>query len=539
MTARLEIEELMQDAYQHYMDGRPKMALKCDLEALQKSRELGEIHLLARAHIEVSRSYRWLHKPKQAIENIHAGLALFNQFDDPELLAFANYVHARILMQVGLTDDAYNETAKSLTWAENNDAFELQVRVLDIQAIIFTLASNFEKAATILEQAQSLQDQHGFVSMKAVLPLHRGFFHSRVADVALDHGNEQEHKDNHEVSLMLNKQAIAAAKEYKQSWHHFVSLCNAAESASVGKSFDAANQFLQEAAALPDGILDVGAVHYLYTRSEVANRSGNGELAVKYGLDALEASKENPDADNVMNAHRRVAEAYEIVGDFEAALKAHKLYMSHFRKQHAQRAYWQECVAEYKNEVKDMRDELMQANVRAEKMTQQAHQDPLTGLGNRRAFDQLLVKLDADETASFAIAVLDLDHFKRVNDRHSHLVGDNVLRFVADIMQENVRKNDLVTRIGGEEFAILLPKASLDDARIICERIRKHIGSWDWASIEPNLRVSTSGGIAMSYEGRNTLDVLSIADKRLYHAKAQGRNRIEAFALPDSVVNAS
>jgi len=537
MTARVEIEKLLKEAFQHYLDGRPQSALQCDLKALQLSKELGEPSLVARSQIEVSRSYRWLHKPKQALEHIHAALALFAQFDDPALLAHARFIHARILMQVGLSDDAYTESIKVVKWAEQNGDNELLVRVFDIQAIVFVLASNFEKADALLEKAQALQDKHNFESMRAVLPLHRGFYHSRAADHALEQNDEQCHKDHYEVALMWTEQAVKAARESRQSWYQFVTLCNAAECASVAGDIDTANKMLEEVSELPEGLMKVGAVHYLYTKSEVANRSGDSKKAIQFGLDALEIAKANPDADNVMNAHRRVAEAYESDGQFEAALKAYKQYHGSYKKSLARRAYWQDRIAKYRSNVKEIRDQLKRANVHAERMTKAAHQDALTGLGNRRAFDQNLLQLDASTDRPYALAILDLDHFKSINDKFSHLVGDDVLRFVADILQEHCRAADFVYRIGGEEFAILLPNATLQHAIIVCERIRKHIGSWDWVSIEPELSVTTSAGIAMSHEGRNTLDVFAIADARLYHAKSKGRNRVEAYALPNESAN--
>jgi len=534
MTTRVEIEEKLDRAFQHYLDGEPQFALRCDLDALRLSKELGELQLIARCGIEVSRSYRWLHKPKLALEAIHEALSLFSQFQDAKLLAFAQLIHARVLLQVGLTDDAYSEASKVIKWASRADELELQARALDVQAIVFILASNFDKATQILEQIQEIQDEHDFESMRVVLPVHHGFLHSRCAEHALEQDETQAHQDHFQIALMWTEQAVEAAEQSNQNWYHFVSLCNAAEFAAVRGNFELAEQFLSKVKGLPSGLMDVGAVHYLYTCSEVANRAGNTKAAIQFGLEALEAAKENPDADNVMNAHRRVAEAYEADRDFEAALGAYKQYQCQFKNSLARRAYWQDRMAEYKSNVKDMRDQLQRANVHAEKMTKEAHQDALTGLGNRRAFDQELLQLDTDPSAKYAVAILDLDHFKAVNDSFSHLVGDDVLRYVADIMQEHCRDSDLVARIGGEEFAILLPNASQERARIICERIRKQISAWDWASLVDQLRVTVSAGVATSQEGRSTLDVFAVADARLYHAKTNGRDRVEAFASPDN-----
>lgn len=531
MTSRAEIEEMLQDAFQFYLDGNPQMALQCDLDGLRMAEEMGEAHLIARARIEVSRSYRWLHKPTQAMEHIHAALTLFNQFEDPALFAYACFIHARVLMQVGLSDEAYDESMKALRWAELNNDYELQARVLDVQAIVFVLASNFEKAEVLLDRAQALQDKHDFASMRAVLPLHKGFFHTRAADLALEQKDKQGHQDHYQVGLMWTEESAKAAKENGQSWYQFVTLCNGAECAAVRGDFETAEKMLAEVRNLPSGLMDVGAVHYLYTCSEVANRSGDHEQAIAYGQKALEVSQANPDADNVMNAHRRVAEAYEAAGQFEAALNAFKLYHGQFKKSLARRAFWQDRIAEYKSDVDSMRDKLNQANVHAERMTKEAHQDALTGLGNRRAFDQALMQLDADQHSTYSMAVLDLDHFKQINDEFSHLVGDDVLRLVAEIIPQHCRSTDMIARIGGEEFSILLPNASREHALIICERIRKQIGLYDWSTLEAGLRVTISAGIAMSNEGRGSLDVFAVADARLYHAKTHGRNRVEAYAL--------
>ncbi len=534
MSDREKIEALMKDAYKFYLDANYKQALQNNLNALGFAKELGHAHLIARTEIAVSRSFRWMHKPQMALDHIHNALALSAQFDDPKLLAFARLIHGRVLIQLGLSDDAYDELAKVIAWATENNDHELVARSLDWQAMLFVKAGNFEKAQDLLEQATALQDEHDFASLRSVLPLHRGFLHTRAGDQAFQEGDTQGHLDHFQIGLMWTKISIKASQETGDNWHQFVSNCNAAECAAVQNEFDLADEFLARIDKLPSGVMDVGAVHYLYTKSEVANRRGDSEAAIQFGLEALQACEANPDADNVMNAQRRVAEAYETDRQFENALKAHKNYHAQYRNSLAQKAYLQDRMAAYKANVKDMRYQLEQANVHADRMSEAANKDALTGLCNRRAFDQTLLNFDADQSIEYAIAVLDLDHFKNVNDNYSHLVGDDVLRFVADIMLEQTRSGDIVARIGGEEFAILMPFTSQVSAIIVCERIRKHISAWDWQSIEPDLHVSTSGGIALSHEGRDSHDVYATADSRLYQAKANGRNQVEAYALSGS-----
>lgn len=253
MTTRVEIEENLDRAFQHYLDGEPHLALHCDLEALRLSKELGELQLIARCGIEVSRSYRWLHKPKLALDAIHEALSLFSQFKDDKLLAYAQLIHARVLLQVGLTDDAYSEASKAIKWADRASDFELKARALDVQTIVFILASNFDKASQLLEQIQEIQDQHDFDSMRVVLPVHHGFFHSRCAEHALEQDDVQTHQDHFQIALMWTQQAVVAAEESNQNWYHFVSLCNAAEFAAVRDNFELAEQMLAKVKELPKG----------------------------------------------------------------------------------------------------------------------------------------------------------------------------------------------------------------------------------------------------------------------------------------------
>ena len=149
--------------------------------------------------------------------------------------------------------------------------------------------------------------------------------------------------------------------------------------------------------------------------------------------------------------------------------------------------------------------------------------DPLTGLRNRRGMDDALGAWQAGQQP-FAAVALDIDHFKRVNDTHGHGVGDQVLQRLAELMRENARSDDVLCRVGGEEFLILLPDASLEVAAQVAERLRERLEHTD---IPPAGHITLSLGVAhWPQHGSDIAEVLDIADTALYEAKRTGRNRV-------------
>lgn len=170
--------------------------------------------------------------------------------------------------------------------------------------------------------------------------------------------------------------------------------------------------------------------------------------------------------------------------------------------------------------------------LRYEQAMQLALQDPLTGLGNRTALDKALhreLQLAERHQQDLTLLMIDIDHFKKINDQYGHSRGDEVLRHVAQIIQLVCRQSDLTFRYGGEEFVVLLRKTSEVGALIIAERIRREIArlkvnSDDSVFIHPTVSI----GIGTREHGKKEQinDLFDRADTALYAAKANGRNRI-------------
>ena len=164
-------------------------------------------------------------------------------------------------------------------------------------------------------------------------------------------------------------------------------------------------------------------------------------------------------------------------------------------------------------------------------LRQLATTDQLTGLLNRREFDRLLVE-EVERTRRFerplARVLIDLDHFKSINDRHGHPAGDTVLRTVATRITETVRSLDRVARIGGEEFAVLLMETSVEEAMAAAQRLIEVMRGAPMAvSDEVRLPVTISAGVAVApTHAKESAALIEAADKALYTAKRNGRNRV-------------
>ena len=149
--------------------------------------------------------------------------------------------------------------------------------------------------------------------------------------------------------------------------------------------------------------------------------------------------------------------------------------------------------------------------------------DPLTGLINRRTLDDVLQKWTAKEK-EFAAIMLDIDHFKNVNDTYGHAIGDEVLKYLAKNMKKATREQDICCRFGGEEFIILLPETTAQDAYAIAERLRQTLEKTNSPCGRP---ITFSAGVASFPKiAANSTDLLELVDNALYEAKRTGRNRV-------------
>jgi len=161
--------------------------------------------------------------------------------------------------------------------------------------------------------------------------------------------------------------------------------------------------------------------------------------------------------------------------------------------------------------------------------------DPLTGLLNRRAFLQdaeALLRRQIERDRPIGVLLIDLDHFKSINDRFGHAVGDKVLQIFAKTTQANLRQQDLIGRLGGEEFTVVLADASIDNAYLVADRLRNAFAVAAAAVDGQALHATASIGVSVIVDPAQDLArLITLADQALYLAKARGRNRVEVAPL--------
>ncbi len=184
-----------------------------------------------------------------------------------------------------------------------------------------------------------------------------------------------------------------------------------------------------------------------------------------------------------------------------------------------------------KNDVHNTISELDALKKELKNLREAAKTDMLTGLLNRRGFEDTIaepMKAAQEETAPLTLIIADIDLFKRINDTYGHLTGDNVLKLIAKLLQKHIKGKDVAGRFGGEEFIMVLPETKLDGGFVLAEQIRTSLEKMRWQSKSSGKDIGTitiSLGVAQFAPGEDLNALIQRADKALYAAKENGRNR--------------
>ncbi len=357
--------------------------------------------------------------------------------------------------------------------------------------------------------------------------------------------------DSHQSSLEYSQQALELAQKLRDRRIEASALGNLALTYFALGQYDTALELNKRALELErslhnrhteaDLLLQIGRI-WLEKRSYVM---AQGTLE-----EALQVAQASGNRKAHTEVHLYLSEVWQHKGQFALALQQHRLYheltTANLREQlerktlallirfQAEQALQQAEIVRLRNvELVAANEALKQANLEKSNLLAQLEQmvrtDPLTQIYNRRYLEQNLSQLfeqSRTEQWPLSVALIDLDHFKAINDTYSHQAGDEVLKTTAHLFRESLPDVELIARYGGEEFAIVFPRTPVTEAAAACERLRQRIEAYDWSFIHPDLVVTVSIGVSDAPSAPNHEKLLMVADQYLYDAKRKRRNQV-------------
>lgn len=477
----------------------------------------GNVDLMAASLCEMAWCCYRLGLAEQGLECAIGAKWLRDRGTDKIELARAMAVKAILLLDLGFSDDAFDLSEEALVLASAGDDMAVLAFALNAKGIVLAVCREVELGLALIERAVSLAADQGNLAAEAYYLLNLGFCHAKIGEEAGKFGDDERAAIEREAAIEVSEQAIERADAGGDSWSLRVALVNTAEMLGLQGRCDIALRYLDRSAALPG---DPGVslrIHHLYTLGDVLQRAGHLHKARAALADALDLADQSHLVDHQVNAAQKLAGVLETLGDTPAALLLHKRFHALYVMQSGE-------TARRRARVEEIRSETRQLRSRAAALADQALSDPLTGIANRRSFDQILNRLAG---APIVLAIVDLDHFKTVNDRFSHIVGDAVLQRVARTLVAQMGPHGHAARLGGEEFVLVFPEAPEATAVAFCEGMRVAIEASQWSDIAPGLDdVTVSIGVASGNGDTPSAHLMQSADNRLYMAKAGGRNRV-------------
>jgi diguanylate cyclase (GGDEF)-like protein len=436
---------------------------------------------------------------------------------------------SRIYNNLGLLYDGLGERPQAMSWLlkQLELAQQLGNKQQEATAIhdLGFMAPNPEQARGYFYKARELfrEAGDGWGVVLSCINLAEGYTAQGNYKQALHLANEAMNIKDHEGAAVEKgyiNQALggihAAQGQFEKALEYYHS------------SLDFTHEGLGDVNLEPTTHLDIGKTH---------QKMGRFDKALEYLEKGLQIAERMDFSVAIYTAHQALSDHYKVTGNFEKALEHfetfHRLKENIFNSESEQKLRAMEVIHRTETAKKEAalqqrkNAELREHIERLEKLNAQVKalsiSDPLTGLYNRRYLFDYLAGLE--DTQALSVAVLDIDHFKKINDTYTHFVGDDVLRGAGTLLGAFLRTTDIAARFGGEEFVIVFGHTNLDQAVLACERLRQTVEEHVWTDKHPELRATISVGIAAGV-ATNYEALLQTADKKLFEAKNLGRNRV-------------
>lgn len=451
---------------------------------------------------------------------------------DAGLEASVRALLSRCLLSAGDSQDALDNALAAVRLVESADPAEaaalLRARLVAETAlgVVYLSLQDLESALNLckraVECARELDDQVALGAAIDTVACVQAAIAAR--ERAAGHQALAERWEREAIRCSAEAARIARAQGHRE--YEATALNNLAESMAMVGEATQALALLEEWALRHPSSLPRVKCHHLDTRGSICLALGRPTEARSWFEQALRLAEGQVTR---LTVSEHLAQALEQCGDWHAALAEYKRFHALHVQVSAEKAQRSARVAAVRLDTERSRaraDLLTRRNEHLQRRTEDlqrlSSEDPLTGLPNRRRLDELL----HDDPTGCCVALIDVDHFKQVNDGFSHAVGDAVLRRLAGLLREGCRGADTPARLGGEEFVALLRTVAPGAAQAAAERLRLLVAGHDWSTLAPGLAITVSIGVAHGDEAGDGDALLAIADRRLYLAKRSGRNRV-------------
>ncbi|MEU4690101.1 tetratricopeptide repeat-containing diguanylate cyclase [Actinoplanes sp. NPDC023714] len=452
-----------------------------------------------------------LHRTDAYAEGLATGtraLRLWHELGDQRGESLTRSTLSRILVLAGDMDEALGEAMAALELADLAADLDARRVALTAVGIVHLSLRKHESAMQYTERAAETARLDGAVTAHGNLIDTIGCVFLSMAYEARERGDSAAATAYATRAAEECRRAAEIARGAGHRYYEGTATGNLAEALAVAGRPEEALAVMESFRVDPAVDVISMVTQYLDCHGCICAALGRYDEAIALYTEALRLAA----GDNTAMWYcEHLAEVCERAGDLRAALDYHKRFHALFKQVASENAQRSADVAA-------IRLETAQAISRAEELLQQSLEDPLTGLANRRFLDHMLVA----GQPGLAVAMIDVDHFKSVNDRFSHQAGDEVLRRLGDLLRTACRPGDTAARYGGEEFAVLIG----GDAGEFADRIRARVEAYPWAEVHPELAITVSIGVAESTEAAGPEALLALADSRLYAAKRGGRNRV-------------
>ena len=563
-----ELADLIERAWS-LRQSQPKVAEELAEQALRRAQDGGDELLLGLAHRNVG-FFRFMSSAfEQALSHFVRGLDIGVAHGHLSLQADCANFMAGVYNALSDYDKALDQLKVVLGIAREQQDRQREAHCLHNLGIVSKDSRSLDKAGGYLIESLSVYREIGdLVGETKALGTH--------AELAYEQGDD-------ELCIRLAERTVQQARAHAQPYIEALAQSTAGKAYSRLGQDELAENLQQRALAYATeaGYHQMRAWS-LYELGEVRQKRGDAQAREDY-LAALALAQELSVKELEMLAYRSLSDLSAAAGDTAGAL-------AYYRKHHAverdifnqeaslktralmvqlevERAQSDAQIYKLRSiELASANEALARANMeksglvemlesQSQLLQRQLSEDGLTGLYNRKHIEGLLqhafwqqksAATQSSVTQSsvtqssvtqssptqaagmplLCIAMVDIDHFKQINDRFSHLVGDQVLRLVAQLFVQTCRPSDAVGRYGGEEFLFVFPGTTLEQGRQVCERVQTAVRGYSWEQVHPGLQVTLSIGVVADLNVPNYERLIARADSKLYEAKNSGRDRV-------------